>query len=320
MYALEMSYGAGGSRGASDKITQRVVAFLEYALVFMASDNQRVRLDLALKAMADVSIENSEEVIIKIITSLEEEFGDNQKTIAEELQKIARQIEHTGKADVAMDFKQRTTSAMMRLSMERRRGLRPPAIAPGAAGSSGTNSTTGANTQSDFAVGSTSRAASSGVATPSPGFPSGSSAGSFSAARSSGVSSMPSASSMGSASASVAQNVHIEGTKVEYLVHPSRDVKADSRAFCDVLKGQKIWDSAGGNICAIKFPTGPHVIVVEEVAFTCSAVFSVSNFEKIADDLESQGYQIVGSLPTPVGSASVFASDCGSKFALMARK
>lgn len=315
-----MSYGTGGSRAASDKITQRVVAFLEYALLSMANDNQRGRLDLALKAMADASIENSEEVIIKIITSLEEEFGDNQKTIAEELQKIARQIEHTGKIDVAMDFKQRTTSAMMRLSMERRRGLRPPAIAPGAASSSGINSATGANTDSSLAVGASSKGASSAVPNPSPGYTSGSSAGSYSTARSSGLSSMPSAPSMGNASASIAQNVHIDGTKVEYLVHPSRDVKADSRAFCDVLKGQKIWDSAGGNICAIKFPTGPHVIIVEEVAFTCSAVLSVANFEKIADELESQGYQIVGSLPTPVGSASVFASDCGSKFALMARK
>ncbi|MBX9951281.1 MAG: hypothetical protein K2Y39_19085 [Candidatus Obscuribacterales bacterium] len=274
----------------------------------MANDNQRVRLDLALKAMADTSIENSEEVIIKIITSLEAELGDNQKTIAEELQKIARQIEHTGMVDVAMDFKQRTTSAMMRLSMERRRGLRPPAIVPGAGAPSVANSATGTNTDSSLTVGASSRVASSAAP------------GSSVSARSSGVSAMPSVQAIGNTSASFAQNVRIEGTQVEYLVHPSRDVKADSRAFCDVLKGQRIWESAGGNICAIKFSTGPHVIIVEEVAFTCSVVLSVSNFEKTADDLESQGYQIVGSVPTPVGSASVFASDCGSKFALIARK
>lgn len=268
----------------------------------MANDNQRDRLDLALKAMSDASIENSEEVIIKIITSLEEEFGDNQKTIAEELQKISRQIEQTGKADVAMDFKQRTTSAMLRLNMERRRGLRPPAIIPGApaTGASSSGASRGAGSYSSPSSNSSNF---SGVSSSSP------TAAPASAASASGRSSV-----------SVAPSVRVEGTQVEYLVHPSRDVRADARAFCDVLKGQKIWESAGGNICAIKFPAGPQVIIVEEIAFTCSVVLSVSNFEKVADDLDAQGYQIVGSVATPSGSASVFASDCGSKFALIARK
>jgi len=273
---------------------------------FMANDNQRSRLDLALKAMNDASIENSEEVIIKIITSLEEEFGDNQKTIAEELAKIARQIEQTGKPDVAMDFKQRTTSAMLRLNMERRRGLRPPAISPAsAAPGAGVSAPPGVRAGASSALGSPT-----GI----------SGASGSSSSNSSNYSNTSSLTSASRASVSVAQNVRIDGTQVEYLVHPSRDVRADSRAFCDVLKGQKIWESSGGSICAIKFPAGPQVIIVEEVAFTCSVVLSVSNFEKTADDLESQGYQIVGSVPTPNGSANVFASDCGSKFALIARK
>jgi hypothetical protein len=268
----------------------------------MANDNQRDRLDLALKAMSDASVENSEEVIIKIITSLEEEFGDNQKTIAEELQKISRQIEQTGKADVAMDFKQRTTSAMLRLNMERRRGLRPPAIIPGApaTGASSSGASRGPGSYSSLSSNSSNY---SGVSSSSP-----------TAAPASAVS------TSGRSSVSVAPSIRIDGTQVEYLVHPSRDVRADARAFCDVLKGQKIWESAGGNICAIKFPAGPQVIIVEEIAFTCSVVLSVSNFEKVADDLDAQGYQIVGSVATPSGSASVFASDCGSKFALIARK
>lgn len=252
----------------------------------MANDNPSSRLDLALSAMNDASIENSEEIIIKIITSLEEEFGDHQKTIAEELQKIARQIEHSGKADLAMDFKQRTTSAMLRLNMERRRGLRPPAILP-------------ATPVSANVGGSPVTTSSSAPLSPPSGTP--------------------------SRSPVLQPVVHSnraaqDGTQVEYLVHPSRDVRADTRAFCDVLKGQKVWETSGGHICAIKFPAGPQVIIVEEIAFTCSVVLSVSNFEKHADDLESQGYQIVGSVPTPTGSATVFASDCGSKFALIAKQ
>lgn len=254
----------------------------------MANDHQKGRLDLALSAMNDSSIEGSEESIIKIITSLEEEFGDNQKTIAEELQKVARQIEHSGKADMAMDFKQRTTSAMLRLNMERRRGLRPPAITP-----------------------ETSTPAHAAAAKPmSAGVPA---AGSRTQMSSSALSS---ANAHSGASAFRAGQ---EGTQVEYLVHPSRDVRGDARAFCDVLKGQKVWESAGGNICAIRFSSGPQVILVEEIAFTCSVVVSVSNFEKHADNLEAQGYQIVGSVTTPTGSATVFASECGSKFAMMAK-
>jgi len=111
----------------------------------------------------------------------------------------------------------------------------------------------------------------------------------------------------------------LDGTQVEYLIHPSRDVRADVRTFCDVLKGQKVWESGGGNVCAVKFPSGPQVIIVEEIAFTCSVVLSVSNFEICADNLESQGYQIVGSVTTPTGSATVFASSGGSKLALMSR-
>lgn len=273
----------------------------------MANDEQRIRLDLALSAMKDSSVENSEEGIIKIITSLEKEFGDNQKTIAEELAKIARQIEHTGKADMAMDFKQRTTSAMLRLNMERRRGLRPPAITPGSPAASSTGAS----------LSSSSNPTNSSSSSSSPGSSSGYAAGSSN--YSSGSSSHTAAASSSRASVSIAQAARIDGTQVEYLVHPSRDVRADARAFCDVLKGQKVWESGGGNICAIRFPAGPQVIIVEEIAFTCSVILSVSNFEKHADDLESQGYQVVGSVPTPTGSATVFASDCGSKFALIAK-
>ncbi|MCC7530730.1 MAG: hypothetical protein IT342_19560 [Candidatus Melainabacteria bacterium] len=271
----------------------------------MPDDNQQSRLELAWSAIADASSENSEEVIIKIITSLEEEFGDHQKTIAEELQKIARQIEHSGKADLAMEFKQRTTSAMLRLNMERRRGLRPPALLPGAP----VPASVGGSHAS-----SSSSAVSSGGSPPST---SASSPATFHA-----PSAYPVSQSRSSPSSPAAQSVRSgqDGTQVEYLVHPSRDVRGDARAFLDVLKGQKVWESGGGNICAIRFAAGPPVIIVEEVAFTCSLILSVSNFEKHADDLEAQGYQIVGSVPTPSGSATVFASDCGSKFALIARK
>lgn len=276
---------------------------------FMADQDQKIRLDVALSAMKDPSIENSEEGIIEIITSLETEFGDNQKTIAEELQKIARQIEHIGKADMAMDFKQRTTSAMLRLNMERRRGLRPPAITAGSPAAQSTG--VPASSSSGFS-GSSNSSSSVGGST---GFSSGTSG--YSSPSSSYSSAAPTSSR---ASAPVAQAARIEGTQVEYLVHPSRDVRADARAFCDVLKGQKVWESGGGNICAVRFPAGPQVIIVEEIAFTCSVILSVSNFEKHADDLESQGYQIVGSVSTPAGSATVFASDCGSKFALIAKQ
>jgi hypothetical protein len=100
--------------------------------MFAADDSL---LDLALAALEDPTSEQAASVLAKIVTAFEERFGENQKEVASSLQNMAKQIEAHGKADMAMEFKQRTTAIMLIHSMERRRGKGStltglPALAP----------------------------------------------------------------------------------------------------------------------------------------------------------------------------------------------
>ncbi|MBS1994321.1 MAG: hypothetical protein JSS83_27605 [Cyanobacteria bacterium SZAS LIN-3] len=92
-------------------------------------------LDLALNALQDPTSDQAEKALGRIVATFEERFGDNQKEVASSLQSIAKQIESSGKAEMAMEFKQRTTAIMLIHSMERRRGKGStltglPALAP----------------------------------------------------------------------------------------------------------------------------------------------------------------------------------------------
>lgn len=252
-------------------------------------------LKLALSAMENPFANAAEEDIMKIITALEEQFGDSQKVIAEELQKLAKQIERHGQVDVAMEFKQRTTSAMLRMNMERRRGLRPPAVFA-------------ASIQTHVAV------------TPLPG-PSHEITGTTS----------PTSSSSSSSNSTTPVNQHLsqssssndaslKGASVEYVCHASRNISADVDLFCKDFKGRKIWSDTAGDACVIKFSQGPELLIVNEVSFSCSAVLSVENLDQVLEDLESKNFRTVESFETPKGKALVVISDSGSKFALINRK
>jgi uncharacterized membrane-anchored protein len=81
-------------------------------------------LQLALSALTNHSADEAEEKLASIITSLEQHYGENQKEVANELQRLAKEIENSGQIEQAIEFKQRTTELMLRISMERRRGLR----------------------------------------------------------------------------------------------------------------------------------------------------------------------------------------------------
>jgi hypothetical protein len=98
-------------------------------------DSDDSLLELALAALEDPTSEQAASVLGKIVTAFEERFGENQKEVASSLQGISKQIEARGKAEMAMEFKQRTTAIMLIHSMERRRGKGStltglPALAP----------------------------------------------------------------------------------------------------------------------------------------------------------------------------------------------
>lgn len=266
-------------------------------------------LKLALSAMENPSANQAEEDIVKIITALEEQFGDSQKVIAEELQKLAKQIERHGQADVAMEFKQRTTSAMLRMNMERRRGLRPPAVFA-------------ASVQTHVAVSPlpgpstdiTSSDHSSGSATPAPIRVHTAVIGAPSQASTTNPNQPTNSQSSSTASS------QLKGANVEYVCHASRNIAQDVELFCRDFKGQKIWTDTAGDACVVTFSQGPDLLVVSELSFSCSAVLSIENLDQVVEELEAKNYRTVESFATPKGKAIVLISDSGSKFGLIARK
>ncbi|MBX9686233.1 MAG: hypothetical protein K2X27_05995 [Candidatus Obscuribacterales bacterium] len=82
----------------------------------------------AEKALGELDSEKAEELFLSLIVSIEEAFNKNQKDVATELQRIAKEIESSGKVDDSVRFKQKTCEIMLRRSMaERRRNQAPPA-------------------------------------------------------------------------------------------------------------------------------------------------------------------------------------------------
>ncbi|MBC7997495.1 MAG: hypothetical protein IAF58_06115 [Leptolyngbya sp.] len=246
-------------------------------------------LKLALSAMENPSANQAEEDIVKIIIALEEQFGDSQKVIAEELQKLAKQIERHGQADVAMEFKQRTTSAMLRMNMERRRGLRPQPLFA-------------ASVQTNVVI------------SPLP-------VNAIAISESSNLSpqTQPDTTILVAKPKSSASSV-LNGASVEYVCHASRNISDDVGLFCRDFKGKKIWSDTNSDACVIKFSQGPELLIVNELGFSCSIVLSIENLDQVLEDLEAKKYRTVESFATPKGKAMVLISESGSKFALIARR
>lgn len=92
----------------------------------MSSTAQKY-LTQAELALAELDQEKAEHLFLELVLSIEEAVNKNQKGVAAELQRIAREIEASGKVDEALRFKQRTCEVMLRRSMaERRRNQAPP--------------------------------------------------------------------------------------------------------------------------------------------------------------------------------------------------
>lgn len=101
----------------------------------MAENTSSSRLQMALTAVRQPSANETETKLTQLIAALEEHYGDNQKEVAGELQRLAKEIEAAGQTEQAIEFKQRTTEIMLRLSMERRRGLKQGPRLPSNTGS-----------------------------------------------------------------------------------------------------------------------------------------------------------------------------------------
>lgn len=87
-------------------------------------------LNEAESALAELDSEKADQLFSDLVIAIETEFDKNQKDVASELQRIAKEIESAGNLDESLRFKQRTCEIMLRRSMaERRRNQSPPAPA-----------------------------------------------------------------------------------------------------------------------------------------------------------------------------------------------
>ncbi|HEY9776876.1 MAG TPA: hypothetical protein V6C81_24140 [Planktothrix sp.] len=79
--------------------------------------------DLTRRASAAVREEpaRSERLIQEIIEELEKRYENNQRDVAAALQKISKQLEADGQGNDAIEFKQRSCAALLKMSMASRR-------------------------------------------------------------------------------------------------------------------------------------------------------------------------------------------------------
>ncbi len=94
----------------------------------------------SLRAAAEAAIQEkdgheAQRLYDQLVEQIKRAVGDNQKEIAAELQRLAKEIEAEGRAEEAFDFKQRTCAVLLKLSMSAR-GVRDPlplAVSPSTA-------------------------------------------------------------------------------------------------------------------------------------------------------------------------------------------
>jgi hypothetical protein len=91
----------------------------------VTSESQQLPLaDLLAKADAALAAAGgggADQLYAALLTQVEQAVGTNQKDVANELSKIARAIEESGRANEAIEFKQRTCEVMLKRSMSSRR-------------------------------------------------------------------------------------------------------------------------------------------------------------------------------------------------------
>lgn len=83
----------------------------------------------AKNALNELDSQKAEELFDELVLCLEETFNKNQKDVAAELQRIAKEIESLGNIDDSLRFKQRTCEIMLKHSMAARRSNQAPSQA-----------------------------------------------------------------------------------------------------------------------------------------------------------------------------------------------
>lgn len=249
-------------------------------------------LQIALSALANHSADEAEEKLASIITSLEQHYGENQKEVANELQRLAKEIENSGQFEQAIEFKQRTTELMLRISMERRRGLREtraPLADPVQTVPSVQAAPVAPTPQANTNNARTTRA----------------NLGALSPASADSI--------LGKSSASLFESIH-------YVVQSCGNFETELHFYSDVLKGRMTWksDDLHRRAAAIRLTSGPELILVEsQIPAPSLNVYMVTTVGAAREILESYGFLKRGELKTPLGHALIFSGPDGSTLAII---
>jgi len=259
-----------------------------------------------LSALTNHSADEAEEKLASIITSIEQHYGENQKEVANELQRLAKEIENSGQIEKAIEFKQRTTELMLRISMERRRGLRESRT-PLAEVNSNSNSVQAYSppTVTNLAP-ATAAAALPPVAAPNNARTTRANLGALSPSSADSI--------LGkNAGASLFESIH-------YVVQSCGNFETELHFYSDVLKGKMTWksDDLHRRAAAIRLASGPELILVEsQIPAPSLNVYLVTTIGAAREILESYGFLKRGELKTPIGHALIFSGPDGSTLAII---
>jgi hypothetical protein len=259
-------------------------------------------LQIALSALTNHSADEAEEKLASIITSIEQHYGENQKEVANELQRLAKEIENSGQIEKAIEFKQRTTELMLRISMERRRGLRE---------SRTPTAEVNPNSVQAYSPPSATNLAPAPAALPPVIAPN----NARTTRANLGALSPSSADSIlgKNAGASLFESIH-------YVVQSCGNFETELHFYSDVLKGKMTWksDDLHRRAAAIRLASGPELILVEsQIPAPSLNVYLVTTIGAAREILESYGFLKRGELKTPLGHALIFSGPDGSTLAII---
>jgi hypothetical protein len=277
----------------------------------MPDINSEEVLNLALSALENPSTKSAEDNFRTIILTFEGRHGGSQKEVAEELQRVSKQLEALGNSEKAMEFKQRTTEIMLRLGMERRRAMREAQVDKnqGTSAGAGPGASQGASpaaSAGDNAKTETPRQI------PQPYYP----------GPGATLTRMPAQKPKPRAS---------EGPKltakrselfqsIVYMLHTSSHFGGDRKLYTDVMEGREIWShlSSGKRSLAIDLGHDPVILLVESDTLPrLLPIFSVRNLKEAQERLERQGMSLRDAVSTPAGTALVFKGSEGISVAIV---
>ncbi len=259
-------------------------------------------LQIALSALTNHSADEAEEKLASIITSIEQHYGENQKEVANELQRLAKEIENSGQIEKAIEFKQRTTELMLRISMERRRGLRESRTPMAEVNS---------NPVQAYSPPAVTHSAPTPAALPPVIAPN---------------NARTTRANLGALSPSSADSILGKNTgaslfeSIHYVVQSCGNFETELHFYSDVLKGKMTWksDDLHRRAAAIRLAAGPELILVEsQIPAPSLNVYLVTTIGAAREILESYGFLKRGELKTPLGHALIFSGPDGSTLAII---